>query len=134
MLQRGSANVVAILVQDLLWIASLFVDVCCSREVVACAKPRSSVKLSTEEVRLPKEWYNEDGRKPSEIVELLHRDRSTITRLLVLKRNTAKTPAQKSLPRPKSTLWQAIRRIYVESQPRISSHCRRRQEAVGVGV
>ena len=39
-------------------------------------------KLSSEEVRLATMWYHEDGKKPSEIAVLLHRDKSTLTRLL----------------------------------------------------
>ena len=41
-------------------------------------------KLSSEEIRLAKMWYHEDGYSPLEIAELLHRDKSTLTRLLCL--------------------------------------------------
>ena len=40
-------------------------------------------KLSEEEIRLAEMWHNEDGMEPSEIGQLLRRDKSTITRLLV---------------------------------------------------
>ena len=40
-------------------------------------------KLSKEEIRLAKMWHKEDGMDPSEIGELLRRDKSTMTRLLV---------------------------------------------------
>ena len=40
-------------------------------------------KLSKEEIRLAKMWNEEDGMDPSEIGELLRRDKSTITRVLV---------------------------------------------------
>ena len=39
-------------------------------------------KLSSEEIRLAKMWYHEDDYAPSEIASLLHRDKSTLTRLL----------------------------------------------------
>ena len=41
-------------------------------------------KLSDEEVRLAKLWYDEDDMEPSEIAALLRRDKSTMTRLLVM--------------------------------------------------
>ena len=40
-------------------------------------------KLSKEEIRLAEMWHKEDGMDPSEIAQLLHRDKSTMTRLLV---------------------------------------------------
>ena len=43
-------------------------------------------KLSDEEVRLAQLWYKEDGMDPSEIAELLRRDKSTMTRLLVMEK------------------------------------------------
>lgn len=42
-------------------------------------------KLSAEEERLAKMWFQEDGKTPAEIAELLRRDKSTMTRLLVKK-------------------------------------------------
>ena len=41
-------------------------------------------KMSDEEVRLARLWYKEDGMDPAEIAELLRRDKSTMTRLLVM--------------------------------------------------
>ena len=43
-------------------------------------------KLSDEEVRLARLWYKEDGMSPAEIAELLRRDKSTMTRLLVMEK------------------------------------------------
>jgi hypothetical protein len=48
------------------------------------ASPAPWKKLSTEEMRLAKTWYEEDDKNPSEIAKLLHRDKSTLTRLLVM--------------------------------------------------
>ena len=45
-------------------------------------QPPSWTKLSTEETRLAKMWYNDGGKSPSEIAALLHRDKSSLTRLL----------------------------------------------------
>ena len=42
--------------------------------------------MSSEEVRLAKMWYDQDGMAPSTIAALLHRDKSTLTRLLVMER------------------------------------------------
>ncbi len=39
-------------------------------------------KLSDEEIRLAKLWFDEDDMEPSEIAALLRRDKSTMTRLL----------------------------------------------------
>ena len=52
-------------------------------------------KLSSEEVRFAKLWYAENGLEPSEIVALLRRDKSTMTRPLVMEkeRNTDGRPA-----------------------------------------
>lgn len=47
----------------------------------ACRDPYK--KLSDEEMRLAKMWFTEDEMSPSEIADLLRRDRSTMTRLLV---------------------------------------------------
>ena len=41
-------------------------------------------KLSSEEIRLARMWYTEDGMSADEIAGLLRRDRSTMTRLLVM--------------------------------------------------
>ena len=51
------------------------------------AKTSSAKHLSTEEIRLARMWYDEDDKEPSEIAELLHRDNSTITRLLFQRPN-----------------------------------------------
>ena len=40
-------------------------------------------KMSAEEFRLAKMWYEEDDMTPSEIADLLRRDKSTITRHVV---------------------------------------------------
>ena len=40
-------------------------------------------KMSSEELRLAQQWYDEDGKSPLEISELLRRDKSTITRRVV---------------------------------------------------
>jgi hypothetical protein len=42
-------------------------------------------KMSEEEIRLARAWYNDDKEVPSEIAERLGRDKSVITRLLVKK-------------------------------------------------
>jgi hypothetical protein len=42
-------------------------------------------KMSEEEIRLAKAWYNDDNEAPSDIAERLGRDKSVITRLLVKK-------------------------------------------------
>ena len=42
-------------------------------------------KLSSDEVRLTTMWFHDGSKSPSEIAELLHRDKSTLTRLLVKK-------------------------------------------------
>lgn len=39
-------------------------------------------KMSSEEIRLANMWYKEDDMEPKEIAELLHRDKSTVTRHL----------------------------------------------------
>ena len=41
-------------------------------------------KTSDKEVRLERLWYKEDGMDQVEIAELLRRDKSTMTRLLVM--------------------------------------------------
>ena len=41
-------------------------------------------KLSSEEIRLAQLWHAEDDMEPSEIASLLRRDKSTMTRLLVM--------------------------------------------------
>ena len=40
-------------------------------------------RMSGEELRLAKQWYDEDGKTPLEISLLLRRDKSTITRHVV---------------------------------------------------
>ena len=40
-------------------------------------------RMSSEELRLAKLWYDEDGKAPLEISQLLRRDKSTITRHVV---------------------------------------------------
>ena len=40
-------------------------------------------RMSSEELRLAKLWYDEDGKTPLEISQLLRRDKSTITRHVV---------------------------------------------------
>ena len=42
--------------------------------------------LSADELRLAKLWYTEDDMEPSEIAALLRRDKSTMTRLLVMEK------------------------------------------------
>lgn len=80
----------------------------CSRVFVSAAYPRlqaSSMptagftKLSADEIRLAKAWYDQD-EEPSEIAERLGRSKSTLTRLLV------KGAARKSQGR-RSALTQA---------------------------
>ena len=41
--------------------------------------------MSSEEIRLARMWSKEDKMKPKKIANLLHRDKSTLTRLLVMK-------------------------------------------------
>ena len=43
-------------------------------------------KMSNEELRLAKMWYEEDGMSPNAIAALLHRDKSILTRHLVMRR------------------------------------------------
>ena len=47
-------------------------------------------KLSSEDLRLATMWFHDDSKSPSEIAELLHRDRATLTRLLVQKKSPQK--------------------------------------------
>ena len=52
-------------------------------------------KMSSEELRLAKLWYDEDGKTPLEISQLLRRDKSTITRHVVkrtLKQRDGRAP------------------------------------------
>jgi hypothetical protein len=49
-----------------------------------------------EEIRLVKMWHKEDGMYPSEIGDVLRRDKSTMTRLLV-KRTERKTDRRPQL-------------------------------------
>ena len=50
------------------------------------SKPQVWSKMSSEEIRLANMWFHDDGKAPSAIAELLHRDKSTLSRLLVLTR------------------------------------------------
>ena len=53
-------------------------------------------KVSTEEIRLMKMWHSEDEKAPSDIADLLRRNKSIITRHLFLKKSKLKqgrTPA-----------------------------------------
>ena len=43
-------------------------------------------RVSAEEVRRAIVWQHDGGKKPCEIATLLHRDKSTIIRMFVLKR------------------------------------------------
>ena len=58
------------------------------RQAAKCAADPYK-KLSTEEIRLAKMWYDEDGMGPSEIAELLRRDKSSMTRPLVMQKASA---------------------------------------------
>ena len=42
--------------------------------------PMAFNRMSSEELRLAKLWYDENGKTPLEISQLLRRDKSTITR------------------------------------------------------
>ena len=53
--------------------------------IVANSKEKVWQKLSAEEIRLALTWYEQDGKSPKEIADLLHRDKSTVARLLVTK-------------------------------------------------
>ena len=46
-------------------------------------------KLSTEENRLAEMWHDEDCMGPSEIAELLRRDKSSMTRLHLMQKASA---------------------------------------------
>ena len=54
-------------------------------------------KVSDEEMRLAKLWFAEDGMEPLEIASLLRRDKLTMARLLVLKKERKKDVRPKSL-------------------------------------
>ena len=45
--------------------------------------PMAFNRMSSEELRLAKQWYDEDGKAPLDISLLLRRDKSTITRHVV---------------------------------------------------
>jgi hypothetical protein len=47
------------------------------------SKEKVWTKLSKEEIRLAWMWYKDDKKTPRQIADLLHRDKSTMTRLLV---------------------------------------------------
>ena len=53
-------------------------------------------KFSTEEIRLAKMRYEEDGMDPSEVAELLRRDKSSMTRPLVMQKVSEQTLAHSS--------------------------------------
>ena len=53
--------------------------------MVANSKEKVWQELSAEEIRLALMWYEQDGKSPKELADLLHRDKSTMTRLLVKK-------------------------------------------------
>ena len=60
------------------------------------AMPRTFTKMSSEEIRLAQMWFEHDAKKPAEIAELLHRNKSTITRhcvKLVVKKKQGRKPA-----------------------------------------
>ena len=63
--------------------------------MVAHSKEQAWRKLSDEEIRLARMWYEVDGKSPKAIADLLHRDKSTMTRLLVkqLERKDSHPPA-----------------------------------------
>ena len=65
------------------------------RKAAKCARDPYK-KLSTEEIRLAKMWYEEDGMDLSEIAELLRRDESSMTRLLVTQKDSEHTIAHSS--------------------------------------
>ena len=44
-------------------------------------------KFSSEELRLARLWYNQDGKGPTEIAQLLHRDKASVTRRLAIGEN-----------------------------------------------
>ena len=58
---------------------------------------RAFTKISAEEARLIKMWHKEDQKPPSEIAALLHRDKSTITRHLRVKKSICKQGRQSEL-------------------------------------
>ena len=58
---------------------------------------RAFKKISEEEARLIKMWHKEDQKPPREIAALLHRDKSTITRHLRVKKSICKQGRQSGL-------------------------------------
>ena len=52
----------------------------CPTAPVSHATSHPYQKLSKDEIRLAKMWHEEDGMAPSEIAQLLRRDKSTMTR------------------------------------------------------
>ena len=57
-----------------------------------CAKTKVPVrdpyrKLTDDEIRLARLCHDEDGMEPSEVAALLRRDKSTMTRLLVMQKD-----------------------------------------------
>ena len=57
-----------------------------ARHCLAMPKRDPYNKLSADEIRLAKMRRDEDGMAPSEIAELLRRDKSSMTRLLVMQK------------------------------------------------
>ena len=79
------------------------------------SKPKTFKKLSAEEIRLARMWYHDDDKEPSEIADLLHRDKSTLTRLLVkqVERKKQGRPAELSkdmINKMEATLERMIRK------------------------
>jgi transposase len=58
-------------------------------------------KMSDEEIRLAKKWYEEDNLAPSDIADRLGRNKSNVTRLLVLQAPRKKQGAPKKLTKAK---------------------------------
>ena len=52
---------------------------------MALSTQRLWKKMSPKELQLARMWFDEDGLAPTEVVELLHQDKSTLTRRVVLK-------------------------------------------------
>ena len=61
--------------------------------------------LSSDEMRLAKLWYTEDDMEPSEIAALLRRDKSTMTRLLVMQKERQTQGRPPCWTKPPLTSW-----------------------------
>ena len=72
---------------------------------MAHSKDQVWEKMSETEIRLAKMWYESDGKRPSEIATLLHRDKSTITR------HVCKKMEKKKQGRPPALTQEQIDRI-----------------------